>query len=123
MEHTYIYIIICKDYHLQIAILMSDAQEVFSFRMLKLGIVTPSLLIGRIHVFRLSPLDCMVPNKMFVHCTPMFGVQPTNLKLICRYMICSPHIRVSDSYMDMGQNPVPLVNTKIASKWMFISLY
>ena len=88
---------------------MSDAQEVFFFRILQLGIVTPSLLIGRIHVFRLSPLDCMVRNKMFVHCTPMFGVQPANLKLIQIY--------------DMGQNPVPLVNTKIASKWMFIPLY
>jgi hypothetical protein len=26
------------------------------------------------------------------------------------------------NYMGMGQNPIPLVNIKIAGKWMFIPL-
>jgi hypothetical protein len=26
------------------------------------------------------------------------------------------------SHLDMGQNPIPMVNTKIAGKWMFIPL-
>ena len=29
---------------------------------------------------------------------------------------------IQHKYMGMGQNPIPLVNIKIAGKWMFIPL-
>ena len=32
------------------------------------------------------------------------------------------HADMSDTHMAMGQNLVPLVNPKIAGKWMFIPL-
>jgi hypothetical protein len=28
----------------------------------------------------------------------------------------------TENHMDMGQNPIPMVNTKIAGKWMFIPI-
>ena len=34
----------------------------------------------------------------------------------------APHILIYLIYLGMGQNPIPLVNIKIAGKWMFIPL-
>jgi hypothetical protein len=34
----------------------------------------------------------------------------------------SVHVIESNEHMGMGQNPIPLVNIKIAGKWMFIPL-
>jgi hypothetical protein len=42
--------------------------------------------------------------------------------LIAIFAIPAEAIVEMDSHMGMGQNPIPLVNIKIAGKWMFIPL-
>ena len=64
---------------------------------------------------------CVTVKTRVKICAQFPGLRRQSM-LIAIFAIPAEAIVEMDSHMGMGQNPIPLVNVKIAGKWMFIPL-